>query len=61
LVREAGRKLCGEEIVALSCAYVLFPADGVTTEELLANADRRMHQRKQERRNVTASTVIEVA
>ena len=50
LVREAGLKLCGEEIVALSCAYVLFPADGVTAEELLAEADRRMQQRKLERR-----------
>jgi diguanylate cyclase (GGDEF)-like protein len=61
LVREAGRKLCGEEIVALSCGYVLFRADGGTAEELLAEADRRMHQRKQERRNAAPSTVIEVA
>jgi diguanylate cyclase (GGDEF)-like protein/putative nucleotidyltransferase with HDIG domain len=61
LVREAGRKLCGQEIVALSCGYVLFPADGVTAEELLAEADRRMRQKKQERRNATRSPVIEVA
>ena len=61
MVREAGRKLCGQEIVALSCGYVLFPADGVTAEELLAEADRRMRQKKQERRNATRSPVIEVA
>jgi diguanylate cyclase (GGDEF)-like protein/putative nucleotidyltransferase with HDIG domain len=61
LVRQAGRRLCGEEIVALSCAYVLFPADGVTAEELLAEADRRMRQRKQERRNSVPAVAIEVA
>jgi len=60
LVAEAGRKLCGWT-VALSCGYVLFPADGLTAEELLAEADRRMRQRKQERRIPAPAVAIEVA
>jgi diguanylate cyclase (GGDEF)-like protein len=54
MVREAGRKLCGEEIVGLSCGYVLFPDDGATAEQLLAEADRRMYKEKQERRSAAA-------
>jgi len=61
LASEAGLKLCGEEIVALSCGYVLFPADGITAEELLAEADRRMHQRKQDRRNGVPALAMELA
>jgi diguanylate cyclase (GGDEF)-like protein len=51
IVREAGRKLCGEEIVGLSCGYVLFPEDGSTAEQLLAEADHRLQKHKQERRS----------
>jgi diguanylate cyclase (GGDEF)-like protein/putative nucleotidyltransferase with HDIG domain len=61
IVTETGRKLCGEEIVGLSCGYVLFPADGATAEHLLAEADRRMYKHKQERRNVAAVLTADVA
>ena len=60
IVREMGRRQCGDEIVALSCGYVLYPADGATAEQLLAEADRRMQKQKQERRN-NASVVVEMA
>ncbi len=61
IVRETGRKLCGEEIVALSCGYVLFPEDGSTAEQLLAEADRRMHKHKKERRNAAPTLAAEMA
>jgi diguanylate cyclase (GGDEF)-like protein/putative nucleotidyltransferase with HDIG domain len=61
MVREAGRKLCGEEIVALSCGYVLFPEDGSTAEQLLAEADHRLHRQKQERRSAAPVLVAELA
>jgi len=51
MVRETGRTLCGEETVALSCGFVLFPFDGATAEQLLAEADRQMYKQKQERRS----------
>ena len=48
IVREAARSLCGEDIVALSCGCVHYPADGATAEQLLAEADRRMYKEKQD-------------
>ncbi len=61
IVREAGRSLCGEEIVALSCGCVLFPADGATAEQLLTEADRRMYKQKQEHRSAAPARAAEVA
>jgi diguanylate cyclase (GGDEF)-like protein/putative nucleotidyltransferase with HDIG domain len=61
IVRDAGRKQCGEEIVGLSCGYVAYPADGATAEQLLAEADRRMYKQKQERLNVAPVLTGEVA
>jgi len=52
IVREAALGVCGSDQVTLSCGYVQFPADGATTEQLLAEADRRMQKHKQERRSV---------
>jgi diguanylate cyclase (GGDEF)-like protein/putative nucleotidyltransferase with HDIG domain len=52
IVCETGRTVCGKEMVGLSCGYVVFPADGATAEQLLAEADRRMYKQKQERRTV---------
>jgi diguanylate cyclase (GGDEF)-like protein/putative nucleotidyltransferase with HDIG domain len=61
IVREAGRSLCGEEIVALSCGCVHFPADGATAEQLLAEADRRMYKQKQEHQSARPVRTAEVA
>jgi diguanylate cyclase (GGDEF)-like protein len=46
IVRQAGRDLFGEQLIALSCGCVHYPADGATAEQLLAEADRRMSQQK---------------
>jgi len=47
MVLAAGRKVCGENIVALSAGHASFPADGADAEQLLAVADKRMYQVKQ--------------
>jgi diguanylate cyclase (GGDEF)-like protein len=61
IVRETARSLCGEEIVALSCGSVHFPADGATAEQLLAEADRRMYKEKQEHQRSVPIPAAEVA
>ncbi len=42
----AGKQVCGERLVSASVGTAFFPADGTDAEELLAEADRRMYQRK---------------
>jgi diguanylate cyclase (GGDEF)-like protein/putative nucleotidyltransferase with HDIG domain len=61
IVREAGRNLCGEDIVALSCGCVHFPADGATAEQLLAEADRRMYKEKQAHQRAVNVPAADVA
>jgi diguanylate cyclase (GGDEF)-like protein/putative nucleotidyltransferase with HDIG domain len=46
-VKEASRTICGEIIVSVSVGSALFPADGVSSEELLSQADRSMYQVKE--------------
>jgi diguanylate cyclase (GGDEF)-like protein/putative nucleotidyltransferase with HDIG domain len=45
---EAGRRICGREIIALSVGIASCPEDGYDVEALLAVADRRMYSVKQE-------------
>lgn len=47
MVIEAGRECTGQEILSLSVGTAFFPENGADTEELLAEADRRMYQVKQ--------------
>jgi diguanylate cyclase (GGDEF)-like protein/putative nucleotidyltransferase with HDIG domain len=47
LAQQAGRDVCGEEILSLSAGYALYPQDGTDAESLLAEADRRMYVEKQ--------------
>lgn len=49
LARQAGLEICGEEIVSLSVGAATYPLDGSDAEDLLAEADRKMYRRKQER------------
>jgi diguanylate cyclase (GGDEF)-like protein/putative nucleotidyltransferase with HDIG domain len=49
LARESGKVICGEEIVSLSVGYALYPRDGSAAEDLLAEADRMMYRKKQQR------------
>jgi diguanylate cyclase (GGDEF)-like protein len=47
LAIEAGKKVAGRELVALSVGTAFCPADGFDVERLLAEADRRMYSMKE--------------
>jgi diguanylate cyclase (GGDEF)-like protein/putative nucleotidyltransferase with HDIG domain len=47
-VREASSSICGETIVSVSVGSAFFPADGMSGEELLSEADRSMYELKEE-------------
>jgi diguanylate cyclase (GGDEF)-like protein/putative nucleotidyltransferase with HDIG domain len=47
LAVEAGREVCGEDILSLSVGTAYFSEDGMDAEQLLAEADRRMYIVKQ--------------
>ncbi len=47
MVVAAGLECTGEQILALSVGEAFFPRDCADTEELLAEADKRMYQMKQ--------------
>jgi diguanylate cyclase (GGDEF)-like protein/putative nucleotidyltransferase with HDIG domain len=47
LAKQAGREVCGEDILSLSVGHALYPDSGQDAESLLAQADRRMYQEKQ--------------
>jgi diguanylate cyclase (GGDEF)-like protein len=44
---EAGRAVCGKDIISLSVGTAFCPEDGFDVEALLAEADRRMYSVKQ--------------
>src|SRR5579859_1497642 len=44
---EAGRHVCGRELITLSVGMAFCPDDGSDVERLLAEADRRMYSMKQ--------------
>ena len=46
LASEVGRTVCGEDLVSASVGVASWPDDGVTADELLAEADRRMYANK---------------
>lgn len=46
MVVNVGRECTGEEILTLSVGEAFFPRDGADTEDLLAEADKRMYQMK---------------
>jgi diguanylate cyclase (GGDEF)-like protein len=50
IATEAGRLLPGDDPLSMSVGAAIFPADGTDAEQLLAEADRRMYQAKQQRR-----------
>ena len=47
LATEAGRQVCGADVLSLSLGAAFYPQDGTETEELLANADKKMYSAKQ--------------
>jgi diguanylate cyclase (GGDEF)-like protein/putative nucleotidyltransferase with HDIG domain len=46
-VREASRSVCGEPLVSVSVGSAFHPADGLSVEELLSEADRTMYEVKE--------------
>ena len=44
----AARLVCREDYVSVSVGYAFYPSDGLSTEALLTEADRRMYQAKQQ-------------
>jgi diguanylate cyclase (GGDEF)-like protein len=50
MVRSTGRSLCNEDVLDASFGAAFFPADGTTSDELLAAADQRMYQFKSEQK-----------
>ncbi len=52
---EAGRHVCGRELITLSVGTTFCPEDGYDVERLLAEADRRMYSMKQVRHEEAAA------
>jgi diguanylate cyclase (GGDEF)-like protein len=46
LAEEAGRQVCGNDILSLSMGAAFYPRHGVDAEQLLAEADRKMYAAK---------------
>jgi diguanylate cyclase (GGDEF)-like protein/putative nucleotidyltransferase with HDIG domain len=46
-VEEASRSTCGEMVVSVSIGSAFYPADGISGEELLSEADRSMYESKE--------------
>ncbi|MFP5250619.1 MAG: GGDEF domain-containing protein, partial [Acidobacteriota bacterium] len=47
LAEQAGREVCGKGFLSLSLGAAFYPADGPDSEQLLAEADRKMYAAKQ--------------
>ena len=49
MVRDVGARITGTNVLSASFGVAYFPSEGTTPEQLLANADRRMYEKKGER------------
>jgi diguanylate cyclase (GGDEF)-like protein len=47
LAQEAGREVCGKNVLSLSMGVAFYPGDGQDAQQLLAEADRKMYAAKQ--------------
>jgi diguanylate cyclase (GGDEF)-like protein/putative nucleotidyltransferase with HDIG domain len=47
LAQQAGRQVCGEDLLSLSVGTAFYPWDGSDAEQLLADADKKMYSAKQ--------------
>ena len=47
LAQRAGREICGRDFLSISVGVAFYPQDGTESEDLLAEADRRMYAAKQ--------------
>ncbi len=60
LAQQAGREICGEDILSLSVGQAQYPEDGRDAEKLLAEADRRMYLEKQNSRSAGPTGPVQV-
>jgi len=60
LAIQAGRDGCGAEFLSSSAGVAFYPADGLTAEQLLAEADRRMYAAKQHQRELPKSRTVDI-
>jgi len=51
LAAEAGREVCGKNLISLSVGHALYPEEGTDAEKLLMEADRAMYAEKQRHHN----------
>ena len=58
LASEVGRMVCGENIISASVGVASWPDDGLTADELLAEADRRMYACKNRRKHKRSSARV---
>jgi len=47
LAQQAGRQVCGQDLLSLSVGASFYPQDGLDAERLLAEADKKMYAAKQ--------------
>jgi diguanylate cyclase (GGDEF)-like protein len=47
LAQQAGREVCGKDILSISLGAAFYPGHGMDAEQLLAEADRKMYAAKQ--------------
>jgi diguanylate cyclase (GGDEF)-like protein len=47
MAQQAGRQVCGKDLLSLSVGAAFYPQDGADAEQLLAEADRKMYAAKQ--------------
>jgi diguanylate cyclase (GGDEF)-like protein len=62
MAHEAGREVCGKDILSLSLGAAFYPQDGLDAEQILAEADRKMYAAKKlhyERREKVAPIVAQ--
>src|SRR5882672_5221150 len=59
LAKQAGRDVCGADFLSLSAGTAFYPADGITAEQLLAEADRRMYAAKKKQREIQKSRPVD--
>ena len=55
LAQRAGREICGKDFLSLSLGAAFYPQDGTESEQLLAEADRKMYAAKQRHYEGTGS------
>lgn len=60
-VEEAGCVECGSEILGMSAGHASYPKDGVEAENLLAHADQKMYEVKEEHKQMAPRRIAPAA